>query len=146
MACQALNLVGGLEVVCKILYHLVEQLNKVNRQKFDTEQQLEHELRITLNTLLNFLVYNNEDDTVAHEFTRGQFVCIEEICMRAVKISLELAIVPIRKFLIIFFIYMRLLFGRDTRAPIKEIKANKQPQRESENIKKNKHFLYLKEY
>ena len=71
MACQALNLVGGLEVVCKILYHLVEQLNKVNRQKFDTEQQLEHELRITLNTLLNFLVYNNEDDTVAHEFTRG---------------------------------------------------------------------------
>ena len=66
--------------------------------------------------------------------------------MRAVKISLELAIVPIRKFLIIFFIYMRLLFGKDTREPIKEIKVNKQPIRESENIKKNKNFLYLKEY
>lgn len=66
--------------------------------------------------------------------------------MRAVKISLELAIVPIRKFLIIFFIYMRLLFGKDAREPIKETKLNKQVSRESENIKKNKHLLYLKEY
>ena len=83
---------------------------------------------------------------MAHEFTKGQFVCIEEICMRAVKISLELAIVPIRKFLIIFFIYMRLLFGKDAREPIKETKLNKHVPRESENIKKNKHLLYLKEY
>ena len=66
--------------------------------------------------------------------------------MRAVKISLELAIVPIRKFLIIFFIYMRLLFGKDACEPIKETKLNKQVSRESENIKKNKHLLYLKEY
>ena len=41
---------------------------------------------------------------------------------------------------------MRLLFGKDTREPIKEIKVNKQPIWESENIKKNKNFLYLKEY
>ena len=83
---------------------------------------MEHDLRICLNIVLNFLIYNNDDPTVAHEFTRGQFVCIEEICMKAVKISLELAIVPIRKFLIIFFIYIRLLFGKDVRPAIKETK------------------------
>ena len=35
--------------------------------------------------------------------------------MKAVRISLELAIVPIRKVLIIFYVYMRLLFGHETR-------------------------------
>ena len=66
--------------------------------------------------------------------------------MKAVKISLELAIVPIRKFLIIFFIYIRLLFGKDVRPAIKETKPNKPAARESETLKKHKHLLYLKEY
>ena len=64
--------------------------------------------------------------------------------MKAVRISLELAIVPIRKFLIIFYVYMRLLFGRLCREPVQDPKAG--PHHESENIRKNKHFLYLKEY
>ena len=64
--------------------------------------------------------------------------------MKAVRISLELAIVPIRKFLIIFYVYMRLLFGRETRPPVKDPKAG--PTFESENVRKNKHLLYLKEY
>jgi hypothetical protein len=38
--------------------------------------------------------------------------------MRAVKISIELAIVPIRKFLILFYIYLRLLFTDEIREPI----------------------------
>jgi hypothetical protein len=69
--------------------------------------------------------------------------------MKAVKISLELAIVPIRKFLIIFFIYMRMLFGDKPRDPVgmeteqmvEEIEA-KMPFREKSRHKK---LLYLKE-
>lgn len=64
--------------------------------------------------------------------------------MKAVRISLELAIVPIRKVLIIFYVYMRLLFGRETRTSVKDPKAG--PFHESENVRKNKHYLYLKEY
>jgi len=64
--------------------------------------------------------------------------------MKAVRISLELAIVPIRKFLIVFYVYMRLLFGRETRPPVVDPKAG--PVLESENLQKNKHYLYLKEY
>ena len=64
--------------------------------------------------------------------------------MKAVRISLELAIVPIRKILIIFYVYMRLLFGRETRPAVSDPKAG--PTHESENIRKNKHYLYLKEY
>ena len=64
--------------------------------------------------------------------------------MKAVRISLELAIVPIRKFLIIFYVYMRLLFGRLARPSVDDPKSG--PYHESENIRKNKHFLYLKEY
>ena len=64
--------------------------------------------------------------------------------MKSVRISLELAIVPIRKFLIIFFIYMRYLFGLKTRPPVVDPAAP--PSLESESIKRNKHLLYLKEY
>lgn len=64
--------------------------------------------------------------------------------MKAVRISLELAIVPIRKFLIVFYVYMRLLFGKQCRPSVIDPKAA--PYYESENIRKNKHFLYLKEY
>lgn len=64
--------------------------------------------------------------------------------MKAVRISLELAIVPIRKILIVFFVYMRLLFGRETRPSVEDPKSGLA--HESENIRKNKHFLYLKEY
>ena len=81
---------------------------------------------------------------MAREFTSSQFIHIEEMCMKAVRISLELAIVPIRKFLIIFYVYMRLLFGRKVRPPVVDLKAG--PTFESENVRKNKHLLYLKEY
>ena len=64
--------------------------------------------------------------------------------MKAVRISLELAIVPIRKFLIIFYIYMRLLFGFETRPPV--VDPKNRTYHESENIKNNKHLMYLKEY
>jgi len=65
--------------------------------------------------------------------------------MKAVRISLELAIVPIRKILIIFYVYMRLLFGRETRPRVLDPKAGPTSY-ESENIRKNKQYLYLKEY
>ena len=64
--------------------------------------------------------------------------------MKAVRISLELAIVPIRKFLIIFYIYLRLLFGNE---PHEQIIDEKEKHRlSSERIQKNKHLLYLLEY
>lgn len=33
------------------------------------------------------------------------------MCFRSIKYSLEIAVVPIRKFLIVFYIYLKLLFG-----------------------------------
>lgn len=69
--------------------------------------------------------------------------------MRAVKISIELAIVPIRKFLIIFYIYLRLLFtdkchppvGLENEDMIQDIQA-KMPFQKSNPLKGN---IYLKD-
>lgn len=47
------------------------------------------------------------------DFIQPHNIPIEEICMKAIKYSLVLQMVPIRKFLIIFQIYLRLLFGRE---------------------------------
>ena len=66
--------------------------------------------------------------------------------MSAIKISIDLAIVPIRKFLIIFFIYIRHLFGKDVTASVEDPIANDKEQSQSDTIKKFKHLLYLKEY
>jgi len=68
-----------------------------------------------LDIMANFLIYNNDDEVVLREFTDRKYIDMEEICMSAVKYSLELANVPIKKFLIIFHIYMRLLFGNQTK-------------------------------
>ena len=54
-----------------ILYMLLEKLNNVDRKSSTNEHQLEHNLRLTLNMLINFMIYNNDDPTVAHEFTKG---------------------------------------------------------------------------
>ena len=71
MANQALNRIGGLTSINMVLYALVERLNQVDRKCFTREEDLEHELRLVLNSLLNFLIYNNEDPSVAREFTNS---------------------------------------------------------------------------
>ena len=94
--------------------------------------------------MLNYIIYNNDDPAMIREITDRNLSSLEEICMKAVRVSLELAIVPIRKFLIIFLIYMRFLFGKDVIPPVEDSKAKMYF--ESQNIKKNKKLLYLKEY
>ena len=47
------------------VYMLLEKLNQVDRKLFLQEHQLEHELRMILNILMNFLVHNNDDPSVA---------------------------------------------------------------------------------
>ena len=36
---------------------------------------------------------------------------IEQMCFKSIKYSLEMAVIPIRKFLIIFYVFLRLQFG-----------------------------------
>ena len=108
-----------------ILYTLIDKLREVDmdnkEQSYGT--QVEHELRMILNVTMNFIIYNNDDPSMIKEITDKNLSSLEEICMKAVRISLELAIVPIRKFLILFLIYMRYLFGREVIPPVDDPKA-----------------------
>lgn len=54
-----------------VLYMLLDKLNKVERKANTNEFQLEHDLRLTLNMLINFMIYNNDDPSVAREFTNS---------------------------------------------------------------------------
>jgi len=71
MANEVLNSVGGLQSLNMIVYMLLEKLSKVERKVNVNEVQLEHELRLTLNMLINFMLYNNDDPSVAREFTNS---------------------------------------------------------------------------
>jgi len=67
-----------------------------------------------LNILINFTLINtNDDESLVRDFT-SPICMIEEMCFRSIKCSLEIAVVPIRKFLILFSIYLKLLFGEST--------------------------------
>lgn len=77
----------------------------------DTEAHLnvEQELRMILNILLNSILYNLDDESMLSEFINS-WNMIEENSFKAIKFSLEIAVVPIRKLLIIFYIYLKVLF------------------------------------
>jgi hypothetical protein len=71
---------------------------------------IEQELRIVLNIVLTFLFLNINDDSVTQELISPNSL-VEENCFKAIKYSLEISVVPIRKFLILFYIYLKSLFG-----------------------------------
>ena len=111
MANEELNQIGGLTAVGQLLQMKLAQLDNVDRKKYKGNSELELQLRMLLNILANMVFYNNDDPSLSGEFTSPSLIQVERICLQAVQISLELAIVPIRKFLIIFYIYLRMLFG-----------------------------------
>ena len=71
MANKILNEVGALQSLNMVLYMLLDRLNKVERKANTNEFQLEHDLRLTLIMLINFMIYNNDDPSVAREFTNS---------------------------------------------------------------------------
>ena len=71
MANEILNTVGGLQSLNMILYMYLEKLNQCDRKENATEHELQHQMRMTLNILINFMIYNNEDPSVAQEFTNS---------------------------------------------------------------------------
>ena len=67
---------------------------------------VELELRQILTILFEFLIQNNSEESMRSEFIQDHNIQIEEICIKAIKFSLDLQMVPIKKFLIIFQIYL----------------------------------------
>lgn len=64
-----------------------------------------------LNIVINYILLNIEDDPSLGREVIDEQCGIEDMCFKAIKFSLEIPTVPIRKFLLLFFIYLRLLFG-----------------------------------
>jgi hypothetical protein len=110
-------------VIGRNLAQALDRLSKLEKRDDEAKTPIkstetELDLRLSLNIFMSLLIYNNDDPSLATELLCDRFIQIEELCMKAVKISIELAIVPIRKFLIIFFIYLRLLFTNKIRDPV----------------------------
>lgn len=76
----------------------------------DANLELELELRLVSNCLINLLIYNSDDTGIIREFTNLNQK-IEETCLKAIQQSLDTTFVPVRKIILIFHIYLRLLFG-----------------------------------
>jgi len=103
-ACRELNQVASIGFLC---HNLNERLNLLPTQQ---SLELEQELRMLLNILITVVLQVGDDPQVVRDLMdSGNGV--EEMCFRSIKYSLEIAVVPIRKFLVLFYLYLRLQFG-----------------------------------
>ena len=54
-----------------------------NKSLHDSNLNLELEIRMTCNILINFLIYNNDDESVIRDFTNLEN-SIEDTCFKAI--------------------------------------------------------------
>jgi hypothetical protein len=110
-ACEIFNHVSTISFICHNLNAKMNLLPSIVTENASIEQLvLEQEIRMLLNILINVVLQIRNDQQLVRDFidpAQG----IEDMCFRSIKFSLEIAVVPIRKFLIVFYIYLKLLFG-----------------------------------
>ena len=95
---------GALSAIGLALYAKLLDLESP-AQTEDTPQKrirTELNLRQVLNLLFEMLMCNAEDSCMRQDFCSPSNIQIEEICMKAIKYSLEISMVPIKKFIILF--------------------------------------------
>ena len=122
-ACEEINKVTSVSIICHNLNSKLSQLPEMaSLEEPEVEAQilLEQELRMLLNILINIMLNIEGDEQLIRDFLDPSNL-IEQMCFKSIKLSLEMAVVPIRKFLIIFYLILRFLFGS---APGKTILIN----------------------
>lgn len=117
MSNQMINRCDGLRTICLLLNRKIQEMAAVEQKSLhDCNIGLELELRMVCNIMINFLIYNNDDDSMIRDFTNLDYL-MEETCFKAIQLSLDTAFVPARKIILIFHIYMRYLFGEKVESP-----------------------------
>ena len=105
---------GCLFSFSQIAKSYLQKLAQIDREKLHAETDgfidLEFEVKISLNNLFLLIANNYEVEEFRDEFTCSMY-SIEYNSFLAIKLSLDLPIVPIKKCLIIFYLYLSCLFG-----------------------------------
>jgi hypothetical protein len=83
--------------------------------------ELEYMIRMILNVVFNMIIYNQDDPSLVEDDLLNPQFLVEEYCFKNIKLSLEMSNVPIRKVLIIFYLFERFLFG-EVNTTVKESK------------------------
>lgn len=96
--------IGALNVVGQTTYSKLLDLENIglNQPRASERIKVELELREVLNILFEFVINNNQNEAMRQEFILPQNILIEEMCMKAIKYSLDLQMVPFKKFIILY--------------------------------------------
>ena len=117
IANQMMNRCDGLRTLCLLFNRKIQEVAAVQHKSLhDSNILLELELRMVCNIMINFLIYNNDDDSMIRDFTSLDYL-MEETCFKAIQLSLDTAFIPARKIILIFHIYIRYLFGEKKESP-----------------------------
>ena len=97
-----------------------KELNASENVNLESVAILEKEQRLRISSSVLFIVafYNSDDPAFCADYL-GNFLFnsidpkfkAEELCLKSFRLSLDLAILPIKKFLLLYYLYLRILFG-----------------------------------
>eukprot|EP00347_Sterkiella_histriomuscorum_P005678 403355681 len=127
--------VTGLNLLSQNLKLKMQEMQQIDmtldkEQDFPQRLYVEQEIRMFLNILINYILCNINHDEGLWKEVVAEDSLIEEMCFKSIKYSLEIPVIPIRKFLILFYLYLRILFGDvpQTKEEHKDLKYMKELQ------------------
>lgn len=143
---QALKGLGGLGKLVKLVSLIVGKLEHVDVKNCLEAYLIQHDLRLALNILFNFMVMTSQNLSETESFNEMECAEIESFCLRAFKLAQELEIVPVKKFLIILRIYLNLLFGTSIKHPTIQITKDRLTSQErGRDVTSDKKDWFMKE-
>ena len=84
MANQLINRSDGLRTLCLLFNRKILEVASVEHKSLDDSNiLLELELRMVCNIMINFLIYNNDDESMIRDFTSLDYL-MEETCFKAI--------------------------------------------------------------
>lgn len=125
--CQLLYQCDCLEEMIKLTFEQLDELEKILKVVGgDTENllllQSEQEVRMATSIVSLIAVYHSNNEEFRKDFVDPKYR-VEELCLKVFKMSLDIAIVPIKKFLCAYCIYLDSLFGGPPRHTVEPVRC-----------------------
>ena len=113
--CKLIHQCSCIEEIIKIIYEQLEELEEVSKNAGNNLEDLsllecEQEVRISMSIISLVAIHCHDDNDFLRDLVNSKWG-IEELCLKAFKMSLDIPIIPIKKFLFLYCIYLEGLFG-----------------------------------